>query len=224
MASHPRSELHRRALSISLAVTPFGVAFGVTCVQAGLTMGEALAFSSIVFTGSAQFAAVDILGAGGSVVSAVSAGLLLNLRSLAFGVLMAPALQGPWWWRALTAQLVIDESTAIGVSQSEPRWRRYGFLVAGVAVFVLWNVSTLLGAAFGSGMGDVVSRLGLDATIPAAFLALLWPRLAARPQRAVAVGGAVLSFLLVPVASPGLPVLAGVLGVAAAPLAGRRGS
>jgi len=194
---------------------PFGVAFGVACSEAGLSVWQASGFSLFVFAGSAQFAAVEIVGDGGSVAAAVAAGLLLNVRSLAFGVVMASSLPEPRWKRALWSQLMIDESTAIGSAQDEVRWRRYGYLWGGLGIFVSWNLSTLVGSAGLSSAGDVVTDWGLDATIPAAFLALLWPRLSDPAQRRSAVLGAVVALALVPVAPPGVPIVAAALGVVA---------
>lgn len=194
---------------------PFGVAFGITGTEAGLAVWQASAFSMLVFTGSAQFAAVGVIGDGGSAVSAVAAGTLLNLRSLAFGVVMASALQGPWWKRAAWSQLMIDETTALGSAQDDLRWRRYAYLFCGAAVFTSWNLSTLVGAAALSSSGDLVEDWGIDAAIPAAFLALLWPRLADPAQRRSALVGGVVALALVPVAPPGVPILAAAIGVVA---------
>src|SRR2546429_1667279 len=124
---------------------PFGIAFGVAGAKAGLALWQTSGFSVLVFSGSAQLAAVDIVGRGGAVPSAIAAGLLLNLRSLGFGVAMAPSLSGPWWKRAVWSHLMIDEATAVGSAQTE-QWRRYGFVVTGVAMFTVWNVSTIVGA------------------------------------------------------------------------------
>ena len=200
---------------MALAVTPFGIAFGVAGAKAGLALWQTSGFSVLVFSGSAQLAAVDIVGRGGAVPSAIAAGLLLNLRSLGFGVAMAPSLSGPWWKRAAWSQLMIDEATAVGSAQSEQRWRRYGFVFAGVVLFLAWNLSTLLGATAFAGAGDLVHRWGIDAAIPAAFLALLWPRLASLDQRVTAVVGGAVALALVPIAPPGVPVIAAGLGVAA---------
>jgi len=195
---------------------PFGVAFGVTATEAGLAVWQTSAFSLLVFTGSAQFAAVTIIGNGGSVAAAVAAGLLLNLRSLAFGVVMAPALAGPRWRRAALSQLMIDETTAVGSAQASRAAQRYAYRFCGITLFVAWNVSTLVGAAGLSSAGDLVSSLGIDAAIPAAFLALLWPRLADHPQRRAALAGALLALALDPIAPPGIPVVASALGILAA--------
>ena len=203
-----RRDIHRQALSIALAVAPFGVAFGVVCAEAGLSLWQALGFSALAFSGSAQFAAVSVLADGGTAVAAVTAGLLLNLRSLAFGVAMAGPLKGPVWWRALASQLMIDESTAVGTVQATDVLKRYGYLAAGLGVFALWNLTTVLGASVLSSSEELINDLGIDATIPAAFLALLWPRLHDGEQRLVAAAGAVVAIVLVPLSPAGVPIIA----------------
>ncbi|MEX2422461.1 MAG: AzlC family ABC transporter permease [Acidimicrobiia bacterium] len=208
-----RRRIALRALSIALAVTPFGLTFGAIASASGLTLAETMGFSLFVFTGSAQFAAVAILGEGGAIGAAISAGLLLNLRSLAFGILLAPDLRGPLWWRALVSQLVIDESTAVATVETETASRRWGFLAGGVAVFTLWNLSTLVGAAVVSTGGDAIARYGLDATIAAAFLGLLWPRMGEPDQRRVALTGAAIALALTPFLPPGIVVVAAAVAV-----------
>jgi predicted branched-subunit amino acid permease len=213
-----RRAIHRQAASIVAAVAPFGIVFGASAATAGLSLLQAVGFSALVFGGSSQFAAVEILGDGGSIASAATAGLLLNVRSLAFGVIMAPALFGAWWQRAAMSQLMIDESTAVGAAQRELRWRRYGYLVAGIGVFLVWNLATVVGHVAFSGAGDLITDLGLDAAGPAAFLALLWPRLAMAAPRRVAIAGGAIAMVLIPFTPPGVPILAAMLGVAAARL------
>jgi predicted branched-subunit amino acid permease len=209
-----RKRILRQAVSIALAVMPFGLAFGIAAREAGLSIYEAMGFSSLVFTGSAQFAAVSVLSDGGSALTAVLAGALLNLRSLAFGVALAPVLKGSRRFRAIAAQLMIDEAAAVGMAQDEPAQRRFGYLAGGLAVFALWNLSTAAGVLFLGALGDIVTQAGIDATIPAAFLALLWPRLSDSRQRAIALGGAFIALASVPLLPPGLPIVAAGLAVA----------
>ena len=209
----PRPAILRQSASISAAVAPFGLAFGVIAAEAGLSLIEAVGFSVLVFTGGSQFAAVSVLGDGGTTAAAVAAGLLLNLRLLAFGLVLAPALRGPLWWRALASQLLIDESTAVATGQADTRWQRYGFLAAGIGVFITWNTMTILGASVLGGADDLIDRAGIDATIPAAFLALLWPRLSDGRQRLLALAGAAIALLTAPVLPPGMPIVAAALAV-----------
>ena len=211
-----RRQLRRMAASITAAVAPFGIVFGAAASTAGLSVWEAIGYSVFVFGGSSQFAAVEILGDGGAVASAAIAGLLLNVRSLAFGVIMAPALRGPRWRRAMMSQLMIDESTAVGTASEDLASRRYGYLAGGIGVFVVWNLMTVVGFLLFSGAGDLITDLGLDVAGPAAFLALLWPRLVDRRQLVVAVTGAVIAVALVPFAAPGIPILASMAAVVVA--------
>lgn len=219
-----RRRIQRQAASIAVALAPFGVVFGVACAQAGLGVAEAIGFSALVFAGSSQFAAVGVLADGGGAATAIGAGLLLNLRSLAFGVLLAPVLTGRTGVRALLAQLVIDESTAVATVQQERRWQRYGFLAGGLSVFVVWNLTTVAGVLLASAGDDFISDLGLDAAAPAAFLALVWPRLVGpdgSQGRRIAVAGGVVATVAIPLVPPGIPILLAGLGVLTA---GRPGS
>ena len=64
------------------------------------------------------------------------------------------------------------------------------------------------GRAFaGDAIGDT-KTYGLDAAVPAAFLALLWPRLSTWRTRLTAVAAGVLALTLVPFTQPGLPIIA----------------
>jgi 4-azaleucine resistance transporter AzlC len=208
-----RRAIFRQAASIGISLIPFGLAFGVSCVQAKLEWYHALGLSSLVFTGGSQFAAVGVLKDGGTAVAAVLAGLLLSMRSLVYGLVMAPDLRGPVWFRALASQLMIDESIAVGTAQTDPKARRLGYLAGGLSVFVFWNISTLAGFwLLGSGT-DFTEKYGLDATVPAAFAALVWPRLQDPAQRTVAIIGAVIAFGLIPIAPAGMPIIAAALAV-----------
>jgi predicted branched-subunit amino acid permease len=215
-----RSTVRRQALSVGVASGAYAVSFGALSVAAGLSLAQTMALSLLMFTGGSQFAFVGVLGGGGGAGAAVATATLLGARNGFYGLQMAPLLgtRGPR--TAVAAQLTIDESTAVGTAQlavhpGRVDLVRYGFWATGLSVFVFWNAMTLLGAVVGDALGDP-RRYGLDAAAAAAFLALLWPRVAAVRPRAVALGAVALALALVPVAPAGVPVLAaavvGVLG------------
>jgi predicted branched-subunit amino acid permease len=208
-----RRSIKAQAISIGLAIAPFGLAFGALCAESGIGVWEALGFSSIVFGGSSQFAAVSVLADDGTIIAAITAGLLLNLRSLAFGVSMAPSLKGSLLWRVGISQLMIDESTAIGSSQNTHELRRYGYLWGGLSVFVLWNVTTLIGVSLLANADSLVTDLGIDATIPAAFLGLIWNKLEHATHRTVAFIGSLLAMILIPFTPAGIPVIASAFSI-----------
>jgi predicted branched-subunit amino acid permease len=111
--------------------------------------------------------------------------------------------------RILASQITIDESTAIALaheSKSESD-ARTGFWLTGGGIYLFWNLATLIGALGANALGDP-AKWGLDATIPAAFLGLLWPRLTSTSSKVVAVAAVALALLLTPLLTPGLPIIA----------------
>jgi 4-azaleucine resistance transporter AzlC len=165
-----------------------------------------IVMSATTFAGSAQFAAVQVLGAGGSVAAAATAAVLLNARYGPIGVSVAPFLHGPWWSRLLRAQLVVDESWAIA-AESDGRFNHRVLIGSGLVLYVAWVAGTVIGVVFGDVIGDPAD-LGLDAAFPALFLALLVPQLRSREARVVAALGAAIALTLTPFTPPGVPIIA----------------
>jgi 4-azaleucine resistance transporter AzlC len=204
----------RAAAPIGVAAVAFGVSYGVLARSAGMGRLAPVVMSLTTFAGSAQFAAASILGAGGGVATAVAAAVLLNLRYGPMGLSAASTLRGPWWLRALTAQLMVDESWAIA-QRGDGRLDRRLLVGAGLLLLVGWTSGTAIGAFAGELVADPAS-LGLDAAFPALFLALLWNQVGSRSRLLAAVGGAAIALVLMPFTGPGVPIvvasLAALLG------------
>ncbi len=208
----------QQALSVALATGAYGLSFGALSVAAGLDVWQTAALSLLVFSGGSQFAFVGVVGAGGGPWAAVATSTFLGLRNGFYGVGLAPVLRPMRGWRrAWAAQVTIDESTAVALAQphDRPEARRAGFWWTGVGVYLAWNAITVLGAVLGTRIGDP-RDWGLDAAAAAAFLALVWPRLAHRRAQAVAAVAALLALALTPIAPAGVPVLAAALVAIAA--------
>jgi 4-azaleucine resistance transporter AzlC len=205
-------QILQAAAPIALAVFVFGGSFGVLAVAAHLPAWAVVLMSALAFAGSAQFAALGVIAAGGSVVTAIFAGALLNLRFIATGIAVARSLPGGRLVRTLLAQLSTDESYAMSVRAGQPgRPDGRTLLVTGACLYAVWVVGTLIGALLGPVLGDP-KRLGLDAAFPACFVALLWPMLSARHAVRCAIGGAAAALALAPFTPPGIP-LAGAAAV-----------
>lgn len=189
------------------AVFAFSASFGVLARAAGIGPFAATVMSATTFAGSAQVAVVSIVGAGGSVVAAIAAALLLNARYAAIGVSVGAHFEGGPLRRLLEAQLIVDESWALTVAP-DGTIDRPALLGAGGSLWLCWVGGTIVGA-FAS-VGDP-SKLGLDGAFPALFLALLVPQLRTRTARLAALLGGVVAVALVPVAPAGLPVVAAAL-------------
>ena len=196
----------RAAAPLVIAVAAFGVSFGVLARSAGMGRLAPLVMSLTTFAGSAQFAAISILGAGGGVAAAIAAAVLLNLRYGPMGLSAARALRGPWWQRLLTAQLVVDESWALA-QREDGRIDRRVLIGAGLALGAGWIGGTSVGVLAGDLVADPAS-LGLDAAFPALFLALLVTQLRDRTRVLAAVVGGAIALALLPLAGPGVPIVA----------------
>jgi 4-azaleucine resistance transporter AzlC len=196
----------RAGVPYALAGGVVALSFGVLARQAGFSAVGAIVMSAIVFAGSAQFAAVSIIAAGGGVGAAIGAAALMNSRFLPMGVALAPSLHGRPLERAAQGQTVVDASWAMA-NRGDGRFDRHFLFGASAVQYVTWMLGTTAGAVGGSALGDP-RALGLDAVFPAFFLALLLSELRDRRSRGVALGGALIALALVPLAPPGVPVLA----------------
>lgn len=198
---------------VGVTVGTYALGFGALAVANGFSVLQAVALSLLVFTGASQFALVGVVGAGGAAASGAAAALALGSRNAFYGLRLAPLLEVRGWRRLAAAQLTIDESTAVAISQPTRQLTRTGFWTTGIAVFICWNIATVVGALAVDQISDP-KVIGLDAAVGAAFLALLWPQLTTTTTRAVAVGAAALALVLTPLLPAGIPVLsAAVVGL-----------
>jgi predicted branched-subunit amino acid permease len=162
-----------QSLSVSLTVGAYGIAFGAASVAAGFSVLQSCLLSLLTFTGASQFAVIGVLGAGGSALSGIATASLLGVRNTLYGLRMAPILQVKGLRRIFAAQITIDESTGVALSQEHlgVKAARQGFWLTGIGVFIFWNIFTLAGALGAQAMGNPAAW-GLDAAVPAAFLGL----------------------------------------------------
>ncbi|MFG2196973.1 AzlC family ABC transporter permease [Streptomyces sp. NPDC048639] len=200
----------RDALGVGVAVGLSGFAFGVTSAGAGLTLLQTCALSLLVFTGASQFALVGAIAAGGNPLTAAAGAFFLGVRNAFYGLRLSQILRIPRAVRPLAAHWVIDETTVVTLAQPDRRSARIGFTVTGLSIYVLWNLTTLLGALGASALGDP-DAWGLDAAGPAVFLALLAPMLRTTLERAVAGVAVVFALVCHPLLPAGVPVLLSAL-------------
>ncbi|WP_443333870.1 AzlC family ABC transporter permease [Streptomyces sp. CB02488] len=210
----PDAAVVRDALGVGIAVGLSGFAFGVTSAGSGLSLLQTCALSLLVFTGASQFALVGALAAGGNPYTAAAGAFFLGVRNSFYGLRLSQLLALPRAVRPLAAHWVIDETTAVTLPQPTRRAARIGFTVTGLTLYVLWNLTTLVGALGAEALGDT-DAWGLDAASPAVFLALLAPMLKTTTERVTAGLAVVLALGLLPLLPAGVPVLVSALAAPA---------
>jgi predicted branched-subunit amino acid permease len=187
-----------------------GLSFGVLA-RPLLGPTATIVMSTIVFAGSAQFAALAVLSAGGGAAAAIIAGMLLNLRFIPMGIAIAPSLRSGPLGRALRGQALVDASWALA-NRGGGRFDIEFLLGSTLAQYPAWVGGTVLGVLAGGHIGNPRS-LGLDAIFPAFFLALLVAELRLPDARPVAALGGVLALVLIPLTPPGVPIIAVAVAV-----------
>ncbi len=212
MTADDRASFHtglRAGVPFATAAFLLSVSFGILAREAGMPLVAAIAMSAIVFAGSAQFAALQVLAGGGGVGAAVVAAALMNSRFLPMGVALAPSLPGGPLKRAVQGQAVVDTSWALA-ARSDGTFDRWILFGTTVPQYVTWTTGTVVGALAG-GVLPAAQELGLDALYPAFFLYLLISELREGRPRVAAALGAAIALALVPAAPAGVPVLAASL-------------
>jgi predicted branched-subunit amino acid permease len=205
-----RAAVLRNAAGIGLATGAYALSFGAVAAAAGLSVLQTCVLSLAMFTGASQYALVGVLGSGGGSLAAAATAVLLGTRNTFYGLRLSSLLgvRGPR--KLVAAQLVIDESTAMSLAHDSDRANRFGFWATGASVYVLWNLGTLIGALGAHALSNPRAA-GLDAAAPAAFLALLAPRVRTRSALTVALLAAAIAMASVPFLPVGGPVLVAAL-------------
>lgn len=201
----------RAALPLVLPTLLIGMSFGAGAVALGWGSAAPVVMSIVVFSGAGQFAIASVLGAGGSVIAAVLAAILVGGRFLAMGIALGPSLRGGPLRRALQGQAIVDASMLLartGEAEFGPR----RLLGATAPQFVAWVVGTLVGVLAGSRIGEP-ERFGLDVVFPAFFLVLLAEELREPESRAAAAVGGLIALALIGLTPPGVPVIAACAAV-----------
>lgn len=207
-----------------IGAAPFGIIYGVLAIEAGIPVLAAQLMSVIVFAGSAQFVATQLIGTGASALVIVLTVLIVNLRHALYSASIAPHTRDlPRTWKWLLAYLLTDEAYAVAISHyrdhaGKPHAHWY-FLGAGAALWSTWQAATAIGIFLGTG---IPAGWSLDFTLALTFIAIVVPGLKTRADLAAALVGG-----MVALAAWGLPyklglIIAALAGITAGVVIARR--
>jgi predicted branched-subunit amino acid permease len=201
-----------------IGVIPFGLVAGATPPARGLGGAAAIGFSTIVFAGASQLAAIDVLGDGGSVLVATVTAWAINMRMLLYSASLAPHLVDvPLGQRLLGAYLLTDQAYAVSINrwsaEADPPPKVPYYLGAALTLWVSWQLATVVGIVAGGAIPDDVP---LDFAVPLVFLVLLVPALTTAPAVVAALAGGAAAVTVAELGGGDVAVLAGALcGIAA---------
>lgn len=188
----------RSQLPIIVGTMPFGFIFGVLAIAAGIPPLLAFAMSSVIFAGSAQFIAVQLIGSGTPPLILLITAFIVNIRHLLYSASLAPHVQhlsAAWKW--LLAYLMTDEAFATTIIRyydpTKPAaTRHWFFLGAGLMLWSTWQLSTAIGIFLGAA---VPASWSLDFTLAVTFIAIVVPSLKNRAEVAAALTAGLVAVL-----------------------------
>lgn len=209
----------RAGLPLVLPTLAIGASFGVLAAPV-LGAVPSVVMSVVVFAGGAQLAALSVIASGGNAVAAIVAGLLMNARFLPMSFALGPTTRGRPLARAAQGQAIVDASFVIA-NRGDGTFDPVRLIGATLPQAAAWISGTVIGVVAGDRIGDP-DAFGLDAVFPAFFLAILVGELRRGRARVAAALAAVITLLLVPVAPPGVAVVAASVAALVGLWPGRR--
>ncbi len=206
----------RAEIPLLIGDFPFGLIYGALALNAGLTPAAAQAMSSIVFAGSSQFIATQLLGEAAPGVVIVLTIAVVNLRHMLYSASLAPyAAALPARWKVLLSYLLTDEAYAPTILRYErtgvTRYAHWFWFGAGLSLWVTWQVSTALGILLGAAIPESWS---LDFALPLTFIAMVVPALKDRPAIAAALSAGITALLAYPLPYRLGLIVAALVGIA----------
>src|SRR5512147_2947960 len=110
----------RAELPLLIGVFPFGMIYGALALNAGLSTSAAQLMSSIVFAGSSQFVATQLIHDGAPAFVIVLTIAVVNLRHMLYSASLAPYLKNlSMRWKILLSYLLTDEAYAPSIIKYE---------------------------------------------------------------------------------------------------------
>jgi predicted branched-subunit amino acid permease len=195
-------------LPLLAGVAPFGFAIGATVAARDVPLVAGWSTSPLLFAGSAQMSAIELIDSGATVLVVVATVVAVNARL----ALLAAGLAPHWRdasprWRALASAFIVEPLYVLVADRYErdgsPEDKRAFYEGAAATLWVGWSVATALGIAVG---GRVPDALALDAVMPITLVGLLVPMLRDRATVVAAVVAAAVAYVAF-----GAPQRSGVL-------------
>jgi len=183
------------SLPLLMAIIPFGVVCGASAASIGLSFGQAFGLSWLVFAGSSQIVATQLMASGAPAWVTVLTGWVVNLRFMMYSAALAPYFRqrsraGRW----LGAYLLTDQAFAVTLGRlvegREARETAWFYLGLALSTWLFWQVASIAGIVLGS---FIPARWSMDFIVALTFIALLVPLLNDRLMRSAALVGGIVA-------------------------------
>lgn len=158
--------------AVGLGLVPLGLAFGLLMTQSGFAWWWTPIFSIIIYAGSMEFLALNLVVAGVGPVSAAVTGLMVNFRHIFYGLTFPRHQITSVPGRAYSTYALTDESYAIVSARPPGPISGTRILTIQLICQSLWVVPGIIGAL----VGEVIppGLQGMEFALTALFVVLTW--------------------------------------------------
>ncbi len=137
----------------AISTLMFGLMFGIAATSAGLSRLEALTMSALVFSGSVQFASLEVWNHPAPLVTILISSILISSRNILLGLVLIGQFPGrDGFWRILSMSFLTDPNaiTTLKLAQSnDTHTNRIAYMLGGGFILhISWMVGTFCGLTF----------------------------------------------------------------------------
>ncbi len=163
-------------IPLGIGVTIYGLVYGMLGRQGVLPFWMIPAMSLIVFAGSSQILAAEMMISGASPLSVITTVLVVNLRHVVMSADMAVHVQDESAGKkALAAFFLTDEAYAVSYAHFQREKGTISYILgAGLDIYLFWALSSVAGYWFGNLVPPILEP-AFGFAMAAAFLSMLVP-------------------------------------------------
>lgn len=148
-----------------------GIAFGILLSTKGYSFYLAPLMSLVIFAGSMQFVAINLISSAAGIASTVIVTLLVNARHLIYGISMLEKYKGTGKIKPYLIFSLTDETYALLCNELPPGVNKKLYYFC-VSVFnqLYWITASLIGGIIGSSL--TFNTAGIDFAMTALFVVI----------------------------------------------------
>ena len=205
-----------RSLPIMAGYIVLGLGFGVLLQSKGYGAGWALAMGGLIYAGSMQYVAIDLLAGGASLISAAIMTLMVNARHLFYGISMLERYKDTGAAKPYLIFALTDETYSVVCSGDVPEGvdrKKYYFWVS-----LFDQLYWVVGCAAGALLGSVLpfDTTGIDFSMTALFLVVMTEQWRAGKDHTPALVGLGVSLICLAIFGSSNFLIPSMLGITAA--------
>ena len=161
------------SIPVMMGYIVLGMAFGMLLESEGYSFLYALAMSVIIYAGSMQFVAINLLTSGATVINTIIMTLLINARHLVYGLSMIKKFEDMGKLKPYMIFSLTDETYSLLVSAKTPEGCSQKYYLFFISLFdqCYWILGSLAGSIIGSLL--TINTTGLDFAMTALFIVIV---------------------------------------------------